>query len=74
MALIWHLFRSTSKSLVPPASFPSTERCSVPPNVQFQIDDLEESWTFSFNFDYIHVLMMTGAFRDWPAFYRQAFQ
>ncbi len=47
---------------------------SIPPNVQFEIDDLEEPWTFSFNYDYIHVLMMTGAFRDWPNFYRQAFQ
>jgi len=46
----------------------------VPPNVQFEIDDLEEPWTFSFNYDYIHASMMTGAFRDWANFYRQAFQ
>jgi hypothetical protein len=46
----------------------------VPPNVQFEIDDLEESWTFNFKFDYIHSQMMTGAFRDWPAFYQQAFE
>ncbi|KAJ9148894.1 Methyltransferase [Pleurostoma richardsiae] len=46
----------------------------VPPNVQFEIDDLEEPWNFSFQFDYIHSLMMTGAFRDWPYFYRQAFE
>lgn len=46
----------------------------VPPNVQFEIDDLEESWNFSYPFDYIHALMMTGAFRDWPNFYRQAFE
>ncbi|KAK7738785.1 hypothetical protein SLS63_002122 [Diaporthe eres] len=45
-----------------------------PPNVQFEIDDLEESWNFSYPFDYIHALMMTGAFRDWPNFYRQAFE
>ncbi|PSS02080.1 methyltransferase [Coniella lustricola] len=45
----------------------------VPPNVQFEIDDLEEPWNFSYPFDYIHVMMMTGAFRDWPNFYRQAF-
>ncbi|KAG6366362.1 hypothetical protein INS49_000539 [Diaporthe citri] len=47
---------------------------SPPPNVQFEIDDLEESWNFSYPFDYIHALMMTGAFRDWPNFYRQAFE
>ncbi|TPX15023.1 uncharacterized protein E0L32_004853 [Thyridium curvatum] len=46
----------------------------IPQNVQFEIDDLEEPWTFTFKFDYIHSLMMTGAFRDWPAFYRQAYE
>lgn len=45
-----------------------------PPNVQFEIDDLEEPWNFSYPFDYVHALMMTGAFRDWPNFYRQAFE
>ncbi|WYZ45079.1 hypothetical protein EsH8_VIII_000395 [Colletotrichum jinshuiense] len=37
----------------------------VPPNVQFEIDDIEESWTFSRPFDYIHSRMMTGSIRDW---------
>jgi len=46
----------------------------APSNVAFEIDDLEEQWTFSFKFDYIHSMMMTGAFRDWPAFYRQAYE
>ncbi|ROW14650.1 hypothetical protein VPNG_03213 [Cytospora leucostoma] len=45
-----------------------------PPNVQFEIDDLEESWNFSYPFDYIHCMMMTGAFRDWSNFYRQAYE
>lgn len=48
--------------------------CTQPPNVQFEIDDLEETWNFSYPFDYIHCLMMTGAFRDWTTFYRQAFE
>ncbi|KAH6691662.1 S-adenosyl-L-methionine-dependent methyltransferase [Plectosphaerella plurivora] len=46
----------------------------TPPNVHYEIDDLEEEWSFSRHFDYIHSLMMTGAFRDWPNFYRQAFE
>lgn len=46
----------------------------VPPNVQFEIDDLEETWTFSMKFDYVHSLMMTGAFRDWPRLHHQAFE
>jgi hypothetical protein len=48
--------------------------CSVPPNLQWEVDDLEEEWTFSYKFDYIHCMMMTGAFHDWPRFYEQAFQ
>jgi polyisoprenoid-binding protein YceI len=47
---------------------------STPPNAHFEIDDLEESWTFSFKFDYIHVSMMTGAFRDWPKFFSQCYE
>ncbi|TLD14424.1 uncharacterized protein PgNI_03956 [Pyricularia grisea] len=43
----------------------------MPPNAIFQIDDLEEDWNFSFKFDYIHTLMMAGAFRDWPRFLGQ---
>ncbi|KAL3425366.1 methyltransferase [Phlyctema vagabunda] len=46
----------------------------VPPNLSFQIDDLEEPWNFSRKFDYVHSMMMTGAFRDWPRFYEQAFE
>lgn len=45
----------------------------VPPNLRFEIDDLEEPWTFSSKFDYIHSMMMTGAFRDWQNFYQQAY-
>jgi hypothetical protein len=46
----------------------------VPPNLLFEIDDLEDDWNFSKKFDYIHSMMMTGAFQDWPRFYRQAFE
>jgi len=42
--------------------------------VRFEIDDLENDWEFAFKFDYIHVEMMTGSFRDWPRFYSQAFE
>ncbi|QBZ56363.1 hypothetical protein PoMZ_01269 [Pyricularia oryzae] len=45
----------------------------MPPNALFQIDDLEEDWNFSFKFDYIHTLMMAGAFRDWPRFLGQCY-
>ncbi|RDW73611.1 S-adenosyl-L-methionine-dependent methyltransferase-5 [Coleophoma crateriformis] len=32
----------------------------VPSNVKFQIDDVEEEWTYSSKFDFINVRMMTG--------------
>jgi SAM-dependent methyltransferase len=46
----------------------------VAPNVQFEVDDLEEPWTFSHKFDFIHSRMMTGSFRDWPRFFEQSLE
>ncbi|EFX03519.1 sam domain protein [Grosmannia clavigera kw1407] len=62
-------------------SLPSARMPSLPSGICTEclmwavaaIDDLEEPWTFSFKYDYIHVSMMTGAFRDWSNFYYQAF-
>jgi SAM-dependent methyltransferase len=45
----------------------------VPPNVQFQIDDLEDEWTFSKPFDYIYTRFMTVSFANWPRFFDQSF-
>ncbi|KAF2467481.1 uncharacterized protein BDR25DRAFT_335907 [Lindgomyces ingoldianus] len=47
---------------------------NVPPNLNFEVDDLEKDWTFSRKFNYIHCQLMTGAFRDWPRFFMQSFQ
>ncbi|KAF5247810.1 hypothetical protein FAUST_594 [Fusarium austroamericanum] len=38
----------------------------VPPNVEFFIDDIEEPWTFSEPFDYVHSRMMTFSIKSWP--------
>ncbi|KAH8587369.1 S-adenosyl-L-methionine-dependent methyltransferase [Bisporella sp. PMI_857] len=49
-------------------------KCSafgMPPNFSFEIDDLEEPWTFSSKFDLIHSRMMTGSISDWPRFFTQ---
>ncbi|KAK4658160.1 hypothetical protein QC762_204300 [Podospora pseudocomata] len=40
----------------------------TPPNVHFQIDDLEDEWTFSQPFDYIHVRAMSGSIKNWSVF------
>ena len=53
---------------------PLTVDFSVPPNLVFEIDDLEEPWTFSFKFNYIHSKMMAGAFQDWKRFYQQSYE
>lgn len=46
----------------------------IAPNVTFQIDDLEEPWTFSQKFDFIYSRMMVGGFADFPRFFEQAFE
>ncbi|RDW68160.1 hypothetical protein BP6252_09556 [Coleophoma cylindrospora] len=46
----------------------------VPSNVKFQIDDVEEEWTYSSKFDFINVRMMTGSISDWPKLIQQCFQ
>ncbi|KXH67493.1 methyltransferase domain-containing protein [Colletotrichum salicis] len=46
----------------------------VPPNVKLEIDDIEEPWTFSEPFDYIHSRMMKGSLRDWKKFLQSSFE
>jgi trans-aconitate methyltransferase len=46
----------------------------VPPNVTFEVEDIEESWTFSQPFDYIHSRYLANAIRDWPRLVRQCFE
>ncbi|KAK4196448.1 hypothetical protein QBC40DRAFT_309858 [Triangularia verruculosa] len=36
----------------------------VPPNCEFQIDNLEEDWTWSGYFDFIHARMLSGCFKN----------
>ncbi|KAF4454183.1 hypothetical protein F53441_3183 [Fusarium austroafricanum] len=44
----------------------------VPPNVQFQVDDVEDDWTFSEPFDYIYTRFMTVSLANWPRFFEQS--
>ncbi|KAL7273538.1 hypothetical protein RUND412_003603 [Rhizina undulata] len=47
----------------------------VPPNLSFQVDDVEETWSFRDNsFDLIYFRCMAGSITDWPKLYRQAFK
>ena len=38
----------------------------VPPNVKFEIDDVESPWLHSVPFDYIFCRYMAACIQDWP--------
>jgi SAM-dependent methyltransferase len=45
---------------------------SVPPNLEFQIDDFTEPWTFRpSSFDFIHARSIYGSVADYPALYSE---
>ncbi|KAF6805968.1 SAM-dependent methyltransferase [Colletotrichum musicola] len=46
----------------------------VPPNCKFQIDDIEQPWTWPNEyFDFIHIRNLEGAITKWDKLYKQAF-
>jgi hypothetical protein len=45
----------------------------VPPNVQFEVDDIEEEWTFKTPFDLIHVRFLACSIVDWPKLAKQCY-
>jgi len=48
---------------------------SVPPNVQFEIDDFTQEWVYTReSFDFIHVRSLYGCVSDWPTFYEQVYK
>ncbi|KAF6831670.1 methyltransferase domain-containing protein [Colletotrichum musicola] len=51
----------------------AVEPCFVPPNVTFEVDDLEEEWTFSRPFDFIHSRVMSSSIDDWKLYLRRCY-
>ncbi|KAH6672676.1 S-adenosyl-L-methionine-dependent methyltransferase [Plectosphaerella plurivora] len=45
----------------------------VPPNVSFQIDDVESEWTYNSKFNFIFGRMLVGSISDWPAFIQRSY-
>src|ERR1700712_4620936 len=45
----------------------------VAPNVEFLVDDAEDEW-FGSSYDYIHIRMLSGAIKNWPKLFSQAFK
>nr|XP_036580267.1 methyltransferase domain-containing protein [Colletotrichum truncatum]KAF6788100.1 methyltransferase domain-containing protein [Colletotrichum truncatum] len=50
-----------------------TDLSSAPPNVRFEIDDLDEPWTFSKPFDYIHSRGMNASIKDWGEYIQKCY-
>ncbi|KAF6813689.1 methyltransferase domain-containing protein [Colletotrichum plurivorum] len=46
----------------------------VPPNLRFEIDDVEEEWLYSQKFDYIHLRFLNGSIADWPKLIKKAYE
>ncbi|KAK2065913.1 methyltransferase domain-containing protein [Colletotrichum caudatum] len=46
----------------------------VPPNLKFEIDDVEEDWVWSRPFDYIHSRVMTASISNWETYLRQCYK
>ncbi|ORY02669.1 S-adenosyl-L-methionine-dependent methyltransferase [Clohesyomyces aquaticus] len=46
----------------------------VPPNVKFEVDDIEDEWVYSTKFDFIHARYLACSIRDWPKLMRQAYK
>ena len=44
----------------------------VPPNCQFIIDNAEADWIYDTKFDLVHARLLVLGLRDWPRFFRQA--
>jgi len=52
-----------------------TQPSNVPPNLEFQIDDLTQEWTFQENlFDLVHWRLLLGSISDYPSLFRECFK
>ncbi|KAK1983159.1 methyltransferase domain-containing protein [Colletotrichum cereale] len=46
----------------------------VPPNCSFEVDDIEQEWTWSEPFDFIFFRSMIGSFASWPDMIAKAYE
>jgi hypothetical protein len=46
----------------------------VPPNVKFEVDDVEGDWVYAHPFDYIFCRYMTGSIADWPKLVKNIYE
>ncbi|TVY35880.1 putative methyltransferase [Lachnellula subtilissima] len=67
-------FHSTNKTQVLGIDLSPIQPAFIPANVTFEVDDVEEPWTYSRKFDLIHARMVTGSLANVPKFFEQAFE
>lgn len=46
----------------------------IPPNVQFEIDDWDDDWTYTQKFDLVHNRFNSTAVSNWPSLARKSFE
>ncbi|KAK1460630.1 hypothetical protein CCUS01_08735 [Colletotrichum cuscutae] len=51
----------------------ATQPYIVATNVKFEIDDIDEEWTYTTPFDYIHSRFMSSSIADWRAYLTKCF-
>ncbi|RDW58504.1 hypothetical protein BP5796_12434 [Coleophoma crateriformis] len=51
-----------------------TQPSIVPPNVRFEVDDIEHIWTYRSQFDLIHARFLAAAIADWPKLVGQVYE
>lgn len=49
-------------------------RDRVPPNVRFEVDDVESPWIHENKFDFIFSRYLAACILDWPKFVKNAFE
>ncbi|RGP78304.1 hypothetical protein FLONG3_3619 [Fusarium longipes] len=47
---------------------------SVPANVQFEIDDIDEEWTYSEPFDFVHSRFMNFSVQNWKSYLAKIYE
>lgn len=49
-------------------------RRRIPPNLKFEVDDVEREWAYPFKFDYIISRYMASSINDWPKFVERVYE
>ena len=51
-----------------------TPQQRIPPNLKFEVDDVEKDWAYPCKFDYIVSRYMAASINDWPTYVKRAYE